>query len=276
MNQLIEKFCNFSLAQRCFEDIGNFISYVISTYGVNAMTAITCVILGCPFLIYVLTKRRPKPEDKAEPKQKPIRLLRTRSFIIREIHSGNAALDRLLEDDYKQARVNPSALDKTDTLLKEHLQQELPNLMILQQNVAKLEMSGKEDDAEKIIRQALKKANEKKRPQEAYEIEMLLVEVLIYKGGDLDLESALKCKCLKDESLRDVRRPLYKAIIYKMKGDTKEAEKCWDEFIQVRDPALSRPEIQFEIFEHHVERLQNAIQDVTARKRNMFGALFLS
>lgn len=38
-----------------------------------------------------------------------------------------------------------------------------------------------EDYAEKILRPALKEANEKEKPHEAYEFEMLLVEVLIYK-----------------------------------------------------------------------------------------------
>jgi len=38
-----------------------------------------------------------------------------------------------------------------------------------------------EDFAERILRPALKEANEKEKPHEAYEFEMLIVEVLIYK-----------------------------------------------------------------------------------------------
>nr|KYP46848.1 hypothetical protein KK1_031551 [Cajanus cajan] len=235
------------------------------------MPAKSFVILGClSILIYVLNNRRPKP------RKKPNDLLRTRSFIIREIHSGNPVLDRLIDDDFKQARVNPSALNNADKLLKEHLQQEFLDLISLQRNAAKLEMSAKEDEAEKILRDALKNATSKNKPQESYEIEMLLVEMLIYKGGKSDLEKALKCKCLEDDSLKDARRPLYKAIIYKMQGNTKEAENCWNEFIEVRDPTFHRPgEIHYKDFEHHVGRLQKAIQEVISNKR-MCLSLFLS
>jgi hypothetical protein len=49
----------------------------------------------------------------------------------------------------------------------------------MKRTVAKLEMSGKEDDAVETLEKAVK-AHELKK-QEAYEIEMLLVEMLIYK-----------------------------------------------------------------------------------------------
>jgi hypothetical protein len=49
----------------------------------------------------------------------------------------------------------------------------------MKRTVAKLEMSGKEDDAVEILEKAVKAHEEK--PQEAYEIQMLLVEMLIYK-----------------------------------------------------------------------------------------------
>jgi len=51
----------------------------------------------------------------------------------------------------------------------------------LKQKVRDLETWEVEDYAEKILRPALKEANEKQKPHEAYEFEMLLVEVLIYK-----------------------------------------------------------------------------------------------
>ena len=54
--------------------------------------------------------------------------------------------------------------------------------MFAQQRAAtKLEMSGKEDDAIILLMEALHKAEMDKHPHEAYEFEMLLVEMLIYK-----------------------------------------------------------------------------------------------
>lgn len=54
----------------------------------------------------------------------------------------------------------------------------------MKQNVEDLENSEKEGVAENILAQALKKASDK--PHEAYEIEMLLVEVLIYKVSNFN------------------------------------------------------------------------------------------
>jgi hypothetical protein len=42
-------------------------------------------------------------------------------------------------------------------------------------------MSGREDDAIKILTKALAEAQKKKHLLEAYELEMLLVEMFIYK-----------------------------------------------------------------------------------------------
>ena len=47
-----------------------------------------------------------------------------------------------------------------------------------------MENSEREVEAENILRQALKKASYK--PHEAYEIEMLFVDVLIYKVSNFD------------------------------------------------------------------------------------------
>ncbi|KAK7332182.1 hypothetical protein VNO80_28930 [Phaseolus coccineus] len=250
MNQLVEKFCNFSLAQSCCEDMKFFISYVSSKYEANAMKAISYVILGClSLLIFVLLRRN-------KPKPKPNRPLQyTRSFIIRELHSGNPALLRLATEQYE----NPKAFDSAHALnaLKGELQKDFPDLMILQQKVKELEMLEEEDRAEKILRPALKEATKKQKPHEAYEFEMLIVEVLIYKGGISDLKRGLQCECLADESLKDARRPLFKAIIYSLQGNMKKAEEHWDEFNVVRDPAFG-PQIDFVTFKQHVLRLQNA------------------
>ncbi|ESW19900.1 hypothetical protein PHAVU_006G164900 [Phaseolus vulgaris] len=254
MNQLVEKFCNFSLPQSCCEDMKFFISYVSSKYEENALKAISYVILGCLSLLIFVLLRRPKPKPSR-------RLQATRSFIVRELHSGYPALDRLMTEQYE----NPTALNSSFAL-KWELKQDLPDLPILQQKVAELERREEEDCAEKILRAALKKANEKKKPHEAYEFEMLIVEVLIYKGKKSSLESGLQCQCLADESLKDARRPLYKAIIHCLLGDMKKAEEHWDEFNVVREPAFG-PQIDFDTFKEHVHRLKNATLKVAEKRR---------
>jgi hypothetical protein len=50
-----------------------------------------------------------------------------------------------------------------------------------QRAATKLEMSGREDDAIKMLSEALAKARRDKHSLEAYELEMLLVEMFIYK-----------------------------------------------------------------------------------------------
>lgn len=50
-----------------------------------------------------------------------------------------------------------------------------------QRAVAKLEMSGKEEHAVAKLEKALEKMKEENKQLEAYETDMLLVEMLIYK-----------------------------------------------------------------------------------------------
>ncbi|KAK7412578.1 hypothetical protein VNO78_04049 [Psophocarpus tetragonolobus] len=261
MKEVVEKFCNFSFARDCCEDMRNLISYVNSKYGENPLEAKSYIILGgLSLLIFVLIRR-----IGSKPKPKPKRLHATRSFIISELHSGYPTLNRLVIDKYE----HPSALDSAFTLMIE-LQKDLPDFMILQEKVRELEMGEQEEIAEKILERAVKEANEKNKPHEAYEFEMLLVEVLIYKGGKSDLENGLKCECLGDESLKDARRPLYKAIIYKMQGYTYKAREQWEEFIKVRDPTFSPDlRIDFDQFNQHVSRLQNATQMVMQKRKTM-------
>lgn len=52
---------------------------------------------------------------------------------------------------------------------------------MLKSTIAKLEMSGKETEAVKILENAITKAQNEGKCHEAYETEMLLVEMLIYK-----------------------------------------------------------------------------------------------
>lgn len=51
----------------------------------------------------------------------------------------------------------------------------------VKRTVAKMEMSGNEDKAVELLRAEKNRAKQQKRMHEVYEIEMLLVEMLIYK-----------------------------------------------------------------------------------------------
>lgn len=125
MKQVVENFCNLPLAQSWCEDMQNIISYVSSNYEANATKVISYVILGTfTILISVLLRRI---GSKPKPKARPNKLQATRSFIVRELHSGYPALDRLMTEEYE----HPSALDSANALIRE-LQQELPDLLILQ------------------------------------------------------------------------------------------------------------------------------------------------
>ncbi|KAK7303115.1 hypothetical protein RJT34_14016 [Clitoria ternatea] len=270
MEKLVEKFCNGSFGRSYCEYVENFISSIsFYKYAGNGMTAILYVIIGLvSILIYVLI-------GWARPKG---RLRRTKSIILREIHSGNPLIHRLVTDDYNKARANPAILHNAEGLLKALLEEEHLDLIKIQvcgnglkQTVAKLEMGAKEDAAVKILGDAVKKARNgnPKKPHEAYEIEMFLVEMLIYKGEKL--ENVLKCECLHDESLKDARRPLYKAIIHEMHGKIEEAKEYLDEFKQVREPVMAAshsvlyfvppPDMEFDTFKSHVDRLHNAVQN---------------
>ena len=64
----------------------------------------------------------------------------------------------------------------------------------LKSTVAKLEMTGKEAEAAALLEVAYERAMKQKKPHEAYEIEMLLVEMLIYQVTDSSLLNFLyKC-----------------------------------------------------------------------------------
>ncbi|GMN43259.1 hypothetical protein TIFTF001_012463 [Ficus carica] len=60
-----------------------------------------------------------------------------------------------------------------------------------------------------------------------YHFEMALVEILILQGKYND---ALKCKCLEETKPTDIRRALYKAIIYTILDDKEKATASWKEF----------------------------------------------
>ncbi|KAJ7968941.1 Transmembrane protein [Quillaja saponaria] len=188
---------------------------------VNAKNGGMALILGTICIAWFYMSRNWKSKQ---------RKILTRSKSIGLLHGGEPALQRLV--DFNEASTNPATLDNAKIVLKALLTEEHLDFRKLQSTGAKLEMSGNEAEAVQPLKNAVKKFRKEGKLHEAYEIEMILVETLIYKG---DSEQALGCECLKDEDIYDARRPLYKAIIHIMRGDPeREAKECWKEFNNTR------------------------------------------
>ncbi|XP_010110970.2 uncharacterized protein LOC21404514 [Morus notabilis] len=201
-----------------------------------------------------------------------------RSTSLALLHGGDVALQRLI--DYHEARADLHKLDPAEceltVLLKDH---ERPDFRALTRIIAKLEMSGKEDRTIKILEDQIKDAQKKGKMHEAYEFEMLLVEMLIYKG---DYEKALSRKCLTDDKISDARRPLFRAIIFLCKEPPKkkEAEPFWEKFCELRTsfgfPPVLKESVEetgiykvgakFDEFEKVVNRLKEDVKKAQERK----------
>ncbi|XP_068666960.1 uncharacterized protein [Aristolochia californica] len=155
------------------------------------------------------------------------------------IRGGRSVLQRVL--DAQHAQVDNSTFQKakeeTKELLSNLSSKEDMDFNKLERLVAKMEMSGKDDEAVKILKDARDKAWENKQVHEAYELDMLLVEMLIYGG---DLKSAKACKCLQQDYISDARRPLYKAVFDVMEGNIPNAEKNWQEFLKFQELCMRR------------------------------------
>ncbi|XP_062094974.1 uncharacterized protein LOC133800888 [Humulus lupulus] len=198
--------------------------------------------------------------------------VRKRSVTLATLQGGEMALQRL--KDYQEARANAQNLDGIEKTLKKLLlssENELQELDFpsMQRIVAKIEMTGNEERAVQLLK---KKLDEEINPYEAYEIEMLLVEMLIYKGN---YKGANIRKCLTEQKISDARRPLYQAIISMAlePSKTEEAEEYWNDFIELRthfsvEPAFreSMEEIgifkistNFQEFQMVVKKLQEDI-----------------
>ncbi|CAL5410121.1 unnamed protein product [Camellia sinensis] len=194
----------------------------------------------------------------------------TRSLSMGVLHGGELAVHRLV--DYHDARGDGALWEENvEKQFDDLLDRELPNFKELQRSAGKLEMSGKEDKAVKKLDEAVKKARKEGKSHEAYEFEMLLVEMLIYKG---DFEKALQCNCLEDQHITDARRPLYKAIIHILLDDQPKqvAQTHWKEFVKIRKDFLWRPTSQdnshvhdvvsdFDKFEKVVKQLKKDIKE---------------
>ncbi|XP_020262682.1 uncharacterized protein LOC109838666 [Asparagus officinalis] len=148
------------------------------------------------------------------------------------------------------------------------LAEEQLSFSMLQRTAAKLEMSGKEDEAVEMLQKALKEAEKDGKPHEAYELEMLLVEMLIYKGNYQD---ALKCKCLNDKEISDARGPLYQAVVHLIEGNRDRSTELYKEFQDIRSRLHWPDNVQegsplydavhdFQVFEKIVNNLKKEIE----------------
>ncbi|KAJ7968942.1 Transmembrane protein [Quillaja saponaria] len=221
------------------------------------------VILGTICVAWLYTSRNWKSKQ---------RKILTRSKSIGLLHGGELALQRLV--DFNAASTNPATLDYAKIVLKALLTEEHLDFRKLQSTGAKLEMSGNEAEAVQPLKNAVKKFRKEGKLHEAYEIEMILVETLIYKG---DSEQALGCECLKHKDIYDARRPLYKAMLHIMRGDPeREANECWKEFNNIwghstefsssAEGGHHKPITNFNKFEEAVKLLRHDIQEI--RKKN--------
>ncbi|XP_075667543.1 uncharacterized protein LOC142637150 isoform X1 [Castanea sativa] len=231
-------------------------------------TAAPLVIFGSILAGWALANRSCKT-------RKPMKRFSSKTLNLATLHGGKLAYQKLV--DYHDAQVDAEALRRAETELDRLLEEEQLDFYMLQQRaVAKLEMSGKEEHAVEKLEKALEKMKKENKQLEAYETDMLLVEMLIYKG---DFEKANKCECLKHEEISDARRPLYKAIIHIMLDrptGKKEAKKCWEDFMEIQRhfewPPCSN-EIQahkvitdFNEFEREVKLLKDDIAKAHAKK----------
>ncbi|XP_078165117.1 uncharacterized protein LOC144559845 isoform X2 [Carex rostrata] len=195
--------------------------------------AVGPLLIACVCLATLAYKKRncPKPVNNnacAAAVQEALKkrpALLHRSMSIAALHGGKATLERIL--DAQQARIDKEGLDGEVDKMNKIISEPRVHFMDLHRAATKLEMSGKEDKAIEILRKELGKAQKNNQPLEAYEFEMLLVEMLIYKEA---FDEALNCKCLTETDISDARIPLYKAIIYTMKNEKENAKKFYEEF----------------------------------------------
>ncbi|KAK4589226.1 hypothetical protein RGQ29_020000 [Quercus rubra] len=194
----------------------------------------------------------------------------TRSMSIGVIHGGKPALQRLI--DFHKARLDAKIPNKAVKKLKYTLITEKPDFFHLKSTVAKLEMTGKETEAAAVLEVAYERAMKQKKPHEAYEIEMLLVEMLIYQG---EFKKAFDRKCFDNVEISDARRPLFKAILHLvLDNNVNQAFACWEEFTHIREDFNRQPSLEedihkevvsdFKKFKEVVNLLKDDIKEIQA------------
>ncbi|XP_022146501.1 uncharacterized protein LOC111015701 [Momordica charantia] len=244
----------------------NFLkSFKIQTkYGTSAAAAASSVIISGIglVLIYVYTQRKREKND---------RRVFMRSMSIGALHGGKLAMKRLLQ--YQKMRATEKNQDQVLEKLEKMIKDCAPDFAKLQSIVAKLEMRGQEDKAIEILKKAAKEAKENSLLHYEYEYQILLVEMLIYKGN---IGEAERASCLNQEETSDVRRSLYKAIIQVLLNNPKKAKEKWEEFKEMRSRFLLPPDVkdsqfyklvtEFEMFKQVVDLLGKDIEERNKEK----------
>ncbi|XVF27327.1 hypothetical protein REPUB_Repub14bG0097700 [Reevesia pubescens] len=178
------------------------------------------------------------------------------------IHGGKLALERLVDYQNYRGKETQTQIDSHIKELETRLADEQPRFRELQRVLARLEMSRREDEAIKVLEKALEKAKKDGKTHEAYEIEMLLAEMFIYKG---DVQKALKC-LIEDEGVydSDARLPLYKAIISLMEQKEQDALEYWKNFKDIQQQLTIPPNFHDEEFIQFKNAVNLLKQDIKA------------
>lgn len=96
----------------------------------------------------------------------------------------------------------------------------------------RLMVYGEAEEAVRYLQDALEKYKHENDPEPAYNVEMALVEILLYQHK---YELALECNCLNHDDLlgpADARVFLYKAIIYTMLDLNELARIWWERYVE--------------------------------------------
>ncbi|URE23521.1 hypothetical protein MUK42_03460 [Musa troglodytarum] len=199
-----------------------------------------------------------------------------RSVSLAMLHGGEKAMQRLM--DAHEACGDESKVSGALDEMRNELDKDRMDFNKLHAIVPRLEMSGKEKEAITKLQEALQKAKTGQQTHKAYELEMLLVEMLIYEG-EYDKALRLACLCSEDVSTADARVPLYQAAIYAMKGETDRAKERYEKFKDIRKtyhgskfssagPAVHMTLPDFDRFEIVANNLKKTIWDAHQPKTN--------
>ncbi|KAJ8762076.1 hypothetical protein K2173_006740 [Erythroxylum novogranatense] len=215
----------FSFMKNCELHLENLCDiFTFNTkYGAIAATGTTIFVLAGVYIASAYIERAWRAKHEGHK-------MFTRSMSIGVLHGGKQALERLI--DYHHARADAASINSAETQLRVQLREGHIDFSKLQSIVTKLEMGGKESVAVDLLSSELKRARSEGQPHEAYEFEMLLVEMYIYMG---DTKKALECECLSHVEITDARRPLYKAVIHIIREESvHKAFEYWEEFKQIK------------------------------------------
>uniref|UniRef100_A0A6N2KF80 Uncharacterized protein n=1 Tax=Salix viminalis TaxID=40686 RepID=A0A6N2KF80_SALVM len=206
-----------SLKRNIDVSLENFLSSFTVKNKYGEMAATITVIFASVYIGWAYAKRGCVRKKKA-------RAVLTRSMSLGALHGGKLALERMV--DYHRAREDEASLEAAEIQLRDLLAEEHPDFKNLQSVVAKLEMSGKDEAAVRILETELERARKEGKSHE-------------------DFGKALACECLRHEEISDARRSLYKAIIHIMSQHPREeALKCFEEFKDIQSRFQSPSSLQ--------------------------------